>query len=179
MLRHLPRTCAVSVGLVIERTDRAQVDNIRRQLVVDAHFDVGADQHVLGTTDRAELWHSRDFIPEPDAACAVNTARHIRGHERTDVFVFNNALAILVTGYVAPIPHCEILQFALAALIANRAIEGMVDEQEFHRRFLRSNRFGRFCEDLHALGNGSRTGRHRLWRFFDLNEAHATVRGDA
>ena len=34
----------------------------------------------------------------------------------------------------------QVLQLALAALVADRAVERMVDQQEFHRRLLRGDR---------------------------------------
>ena len=54
----------------------------------------------------------------------------------------------------------------------------MVDQQEFHRRFLRGDSVGRPGEDFHALGHRLCARRDRLWRTFDINEAHAAIRGD-
>ena len=39
----------------------------------------------------------------------------------------------------------QILQLALAALIADRTIERMIDEQKFHGGALRRHRLGRFA----------------------------------
>ena len=50
-----------------------------------------------------------------------------------------DALALVEARDVAPEAHREILQLALAALIADRAVERMIDEQEFHRRALRAD----------------------------------------
>ena len=52
---------------------------------------------------------------------------------------FTTRLRSLKRDDVAAEAHREILQLALAALIADRAVERMIDEQEFHRRFLRGD----------------------------------------
>ena len=54
-LRHFPGAGVIAERLVIERPDRAQIDDVRRQLMIDAVFDVGADLHVLGVTGDANL----------------------------------------------------------------------------------------------------------------------------
>ena len=55
MLRHFPRTRAIAIRLVVERADRAQVDDVRRQLVIDALLDERADLGHLAAADRAQL----------------------------------------------------------------------------------------------------------------------------
>ena len=54
-----------------------------------------------------------------------------------EVLVLDHALALGVARDVAAEAHREILQLALAALVADRAVERMVDQQELHRRLLR------------------------------------------
>ena len=52
---------------------------------------------------------------------------------------WHDALALVVARDVAPEAHRQVLQLALAALIADRAVERVVDEQELHRRALRTD----------------------------------------
>src|SRR5690606_25965852 len=73
----------------------------------------------------------------------------------------------------------EILQLALAALVADRAVERMIDQQELHRALLRRYRALRAREDLHSVRDRRRASRQRLRRLLDVDEAHAAVRGDA
>ena len=134
MLRHLPRTRAIAIRLVVQRADRAQVDDVRRQLVIDALLDERADLGHLAAADRAELLEALDLLREAHAARAVNAARHVGGHERTEVLVLHHALALVVARDVAAEAHREILQLALAALVADRAVERMIDQQELHHR---------------------------------------------
>ncbi len=178
-LRHFPGAGAVPVRLVVQRADRAQVDDVGRQLVVDALLDERRDHRLLAAADRAERRDARDFLAEPHAARAVDAARHVGGDERAEVLVLEHALALGIARHVAPEAHREVLQLALAALVADRAVERMVDQQELHRRLLRRDRLGRFREDLHALGDRRRAGRQRLRRLLDLDQAHAAVGRDA
>ncbi len=94
-----------------------------------------------------------------------------------------SCIAVLVDA----IGHRLVLQVTLAALIANRAIQRMVDQQEFHHPFtglLDHRRFGR-NDWRFAIGAGAqiayteRTGSLRLWRAaFDFHKAHAAIAGD-
>ena len=147
--------------------------------MVDVLLDVGRDHNVLAAQSSTELWLALDLLAETHTARAVDAARHVCRHERSDVFVFDNALAVVVPRNVAAVAHRQVLQFAFAALVADRAVERMVDEQELHRRFLRGDGARRLGEDLHALGNRLGTGRDRLGRALDINETHATVGGHA
>ena len=52
----------------------------------------------------------------------------------------------------------------------------MVDKQEFHRRFLCSNRVTGTSFHDHAVIDRRSTGRHRLGHLFNFYQTHATVR---
>src|SRR3546814_7062567 len=79
----------------------------------------------------------------------------------------------------AAIGHRLILQIALAALIADRAIERMVDQQEFHHAFARGLDHRRGGEDFLIVGGGQRATRLRLGRpRLHLAEAHPAIRSE-
>src|SRR5206468_7633934 len=70
----------------------------------------------------------------------------------------------------------QVLQRALAALVADRAVERMVDKDELERRVLRlgGHRRGQRGLDDHPVGHGQRAGGLRLRRTgLDLAETHA------
>ena len=82
--------------------------------------------------------------------------------------------------------HRLILQIALAALIADRTVERMVDQQKFHHAFARFFDERRVCvDDLRAavpvrrqVVDRHRAARDRLRRALHFDEAHAAVTGD-
>ena len=115
-----------------QRADRAEVDDIALQFRGQRLLEIGRDLHVLAAADRAEFRNARDFGREADAARAMDAAVHRGLDERADIFVLDRALVLAVARGVDAIGHRLILQVALAALIADRAIERMVDQQEFH-----------------------------------------------
>src|SRR5690606_19243062 len=126
---HLPAASAVAKRLVVQRADRAKVDDVPGELVAYAALDVRADHDVLGAPDRAELLDPLDFGAEAHAARAVDAARHIGRDERTEVLVLHDALLLGIARYAPAEAEREILQLALAALVADRAVERMVDQQ--------------------------------------------------
>ena len=67
-------------------------------------------------------------------------------------------------GLAAAVGHRLVLQRALAALVADRAVERVVDQQELHDALLRlvGDRRGDLGVDDHALGDRQRAGGLRL-----------------
>src|SRR5690606_14483009 len=129
--------------------------------------------------DRAELLDPLNLGAEAHAARAVDAARHVRRDQRPEILVLHDALLLGVARHAAAEAEREVLQLALAALIADRAVERMVDQQELHRRLLRRDRALRAREDLHAVHDGRRARGGGLRRLLDLDEAHPAVRRDA
>src|SRR3546814_19427130 len=79
----------------------------------------------------------------------------------------------------AAIGYRLVLQIALAALIADRAVERMVDEQKLHHPFARLLYHRAVGLDDLPLGGRQRARRLRLRRAGrDLDEAHAAIAGD-
>ena len=174
----LPGAGTISERLRRQRADRAQVDDVTREFRIDRAAHERDDLGVLAAPDHAQLHDARNLLPESHAARAVDAARHVGRYQGPEVLVHHDALFFLVARPAAAVPHREVLQLALAALIADRAIERMVDEQEFHHALLRGHRLLRVRPHFHAVGDRRRTGRKGLGRLFHLHQTHATVGGD-
>ncbi len=140
----LPRTRRKRVGLGGQRTNGAKIDHIALQLGRHRVFEIGGDLHIFAAADRTELRNTGNFGREPDATRAMDTARHDRLDQRTYVFVFDRALVLLIAGRIDAVGHGLILQVAFPALIANRTIERMIDQQELHHPFTRLFHHRRF-----------------------------------
>ena len=108
----------------------------------------------------------------------MNATCHIGLNQRADIFIADYAFTLGKLRNIAAITHCEVLQFAFAALVAYRAVQGMVNEEKFHRRVLSINRFLRTGADLHPVHYRRRTCRHGFRCFFDLNQTHPAVSRD-
>ena len=78
---------------------------------------------------------------EAHAARAVDAARHLlHRDQRADVLGEDDALVLVVARRRRAVADREILQLALAALVADRAVERVVDQQELHHALLRLDR---------------------------------------
>ena len=177
--RELPGPRRVAERLRGQRADRADVDHVAGQLGVDRVADERDDLRVLAATDHAELHDAGDFLAEADAARALDATRHLLGRdERPQVLVEDDALRFGVPRRRSAIADREVLQLAFAALVADRAVERMVDQQELHHAVLRLLRLLRMRPDLHALGRRGRAGGQRLRRLLDLHQAHPAIGGD-
>src|SRR5262249_22046288 len=114
---------------------------------------------------------------EARAAVAEDAALAVEGDGRRDRDRFLEC--VLLEGHprvARAVPEREVLQRALAALVADPAVEWVVDEDELERRVLRLRRHLRRARRLHAHSvlSCQRAGRLRLRRHaLDLDETHA------
>ena len=182
-LGELPRPDLARPGPVIERANRAQINHVGTHLGEHALLEVGRDLHVFAATDGAKFLDAGDLGHEADAAGALDAARHRGLDQRPEVLVLDRAL---VLGEPRPADaecHCLILQIALAALIADRAIKRMIEEQElhhpfarlFHHRRQRADDLGAAIFVRHQIVDAHGTGRDRLWHALHFDQAHPTV----
>src|SRR6185312_12887276 len=95
------------------------VDDVAGQLGFHRLADVGADDLVLTAAHATQLVGAGDLAGEAHAARAVDAARHLGGHQRPDVLVGHRALALGEARHAATEAQRHVLQFALAALIAD------------------------------------------------------------
>ena len=177
-LGQLPRPRGEGIRRGRQRPHRAQVDHVARQLGRQRLFHVGADLQVLAAAGGAELRHAGDLGGEADAAGAVDAPGHDGLDQRPQVLVLHGALALAVAAAVEPVGHGLVLQVAFAALVADGAVQRVIDEQELHHPPARLLHPGRVGVDHHAVGHRHGAGRHRLGRPLHLHQAHAAVAGD-
>ena len=111
---------------------------------------------------------------EPGAAGAQHAALAVQQHLGGDVDrLGERALDVLEPGLAAAVGHRLVLQRALAALVADRAVQRVVDQQQLHHALLRlvGDRGGELGPDHHAVGDGGGAGRQRLALALDLDQA--------
>src|SRR6185312_2318614 len=141
--------------------------------------EIGRNFNVFAATYQADLRHAGDLGDEPDAARALDAAGHHRLDQRAHEFLFDGPLVVGIAAVVAAIAHGLVLQVALPALVADRAVQRVVDQQELHHPVAGLLDHRRVGEDLHVLGGRELTGDLRLGRAgLHLDEAHAAVAGD-
>ena len=186
-LAQFPRPRRKGIGLGGQRAHGAQVDDIALHIAVERLVQIGDDLAVLAAAGLAHLGDARHFGGETHAAGARNAARHRRAHKRAEVDVIHGALWLFEPRLGNAVGHGLILKVAFAALIANRAIERVVDEDKFHHPFARlfhHRRIG-FHHGRLPLGTRAqildlhRAGGRRFGRAADhFDKAHAAIARD-
>src|SRR5215213_9732653 len=157
----LPRALLEQLRLLQQGSDRAHVGEIARQLARHRLLEVRGDLAVLAAIQHADLVDPGDLGREADAARALDAPVHRRLDDRAHIFVVERALVLLVAREAAAVGHRLVLKVAFAALVADRAIERVVDEQELHHPFARLLDHRRVGADHLAVGG--RQSAARLW----------------
>ena len=175
------------IGFAGQRANRAQINDVALQVAVQRGVQIAGDLRVFAPARLAHLGDARDFGGKAHTAGAGNTAGHLGGHQWPQVQILGRAFGLAVAAEIDAERHCLILQITLAALIANRAIQGVVDQQELHHAFAGAfdhRRFG-FHHRCLAFGTGAQIfDLHRarcrgFWRAADdLYQTHPAIARD-
>ena len=135
---------------------------------------------MLATVGHAQLHHPSDFLSKTDASRAVDASTHLfHRDQRPHILVEHHPLFLLVPGSRASVANCQILQLTFATLIADWAVQWVIDEQELHHRLLSLDSLFTVGADHHSLGHRGRASGHRLGSLFNVHQAHAAIRRDA
>ena len=175
-LLEVPRPGLEAVRLGRERADRADLHGVapevRRERVVGEGVDLGLVAPALEVDERI----ARDLLGEARAAVAEDAALAVEQHEVADRDRLLEVPLLLDEPALArPVGVGVVLQRALAALVADRAVERVVDEQELEDAVLRLLRGRRLGVDDHAVGDRDHAARlqRRPAAGVDVDDAHA------
>src|SRR3546814_14501022 len=114
------------------------------------------------------------FFNETSTTGTYTDGNHLAPHDALPIY---RALVLGEAAAVEAVGHGLVLQVALAALVADRAVERMVDEQELHDAVARLLHLVGVGLDHHALADRHGAGGDRLGRTLHLDQAHAAVAG--
>jgi hypothetical protein len=170
----VPRARAEAVGLARQRADGAQLDDVaaeRRHVRVAVEGgDVGLGAALL----EHELVVLGDLLGVAHAAVAEDAALAVDRDQRRQLErLLEVALGLDEPRAAAAPAEGDVLQRALAALVADRAVERVVDEQELDHRLLRLVHARGLGVDDHAVLDRRRAAGLELRDALDLHEAHA------
>ena len=177
-LAELPGAGGEGIGFGCQRTNGAKINNISGQFAIQSLLQIGGNFHIFAAVDRAQILHPGHFRCKPDAARTMDAAGHGRLDQRTHVLFRDGAFQLKITAGAGPVGHGLILQITFAALIADRAIQRMIDKKEFHRPFSAFLHLLAVSMDDHAIACRHRTGSDQLWRLFHLHQTHAAISGN-
>ncbi len=158
-----------------QRAHRADLHGVAAEVARERFVGERVDLGLIAAVDEMDQRVAGDLFREPGAAVAQDAALAVE----EDVVVdrdglFEVALLFDEAGLAGPIGHRLILERALAALVADRAIEGMVDEQELEDAVLGLLGDVGLGVDHHVVADGQHaTGlQRRTATGVDLDDAH-------
>ncbi len=160
-----------------ERADRAELDHVAAERGAVRLVLERRDQRLCATVSGHELPVLGDVRGEAGAAVAEDAALTVERDRRRDRDrLVERPLRKRHPRVPGAVLEGQILERALAALVADRAVERMVDEDELERRLLplRGLRGRLRRPHHHPVLGGQGAARLQLGHPLDLDEAHAT-----
>ena len=140
---HLPWARLVAVAAAGQRAYGADVDAhaafFAVELIVAIGNDDGADAAVL----HAQRPHIHAFAAYADAAVAKDAARAVVEDSGRPLLLVAMMLGLFVKALAGAVLEGHVLQFALAAGVADRAVERVIAKQQLDGGFARLGDFRR------------------------------------
>jgi len=118
------------------------------------------------------------FLGEPDAPCAMDASVHVGDHQGSDVFVLDCSFELIEPSSAISVEVGKVLEIAVASLIADGAVEGVVGQQKLHGASLGVPGVLGGGVYFHGWGDLRAAGCDGLGCFFYLDEAHSAVAGN-
>ncbi len=153
------------VGRPGQRADRADLHGVAGEVRLERHLGGRADLLLGAALEQVDERVARDLVGEARAPLAQHAAFAVEQHVRRDRDRLRERSLDVVESRIRPaVAHGLVLQRALAALVADRAVERVVDEQEFHDALLGLVGHGRreLGLDDHARHDGRGARRRRF-----------------
>src|SRR5581483_6811830 len=139
--------------LALERADRADVGGADRVVIVESAV-VDVEHGAVAEIEDRKLAGLADFAAEAHASAAQNAAFLVEEHPLADV----DALFVLAPRFQrarkpASEAHRVVLQPALAGLVADRAVQRMVEQEHLKYAAARQRNFGVFGLHDHPVAH--------------------------
>ncbi len=170
---HLPGARLIPIRAAGERAHRANVDAHAAFVAFQMIEMVGLDHRHRAAIAHAQRLHAHALVADAHAAITQDAARLVVKHNRRPLLFVRMQLLLQEPALAHPVAEGHVLQFALAALVAHRAIQRMVGQQKFQRALARLVHLRRIGVDHHAFGHRQRAAHLQLGRLFHFHQAHA------
>ena len=168
----LPGAGLVAIRAAGERADRADVDAHAALLAVELVVPVRNNFRMRPAESDAQRIDVHRFVADPHAAITENAARGVEVDQRRELFLRNVDFFHGEAALGSSVTEDHVLELAFAALVADRAVERVVDEQKLQGRLPGLCHLLGLGSDFHAFGDDGGAGRLQFWNFCDLHHAH-------
>ena len=132
---HFPRASFIAIRFAGQRADRADVDTSAALIALEVIALIGSDLTHDAAIHDAERVDAHAFIADTNAAVAKNAPGRIEEHDRRKLLFIHVMLHFGEPALAGAVREHHVLQFALAALIADRAIERVIRQQQLEHGF--------------------------------------------
>ncbi len=170
---HLPGPRLVAVAAAGQRADRANVDAHAALLAVKLVAVVRDNDGVDGAVVDAEGPDIHALAAHANAAIAKDAPRAIVENGRRPLLLVAMKFHFDELAFACAVLEVHVLQLALAAGVANGAVERMVAEEQLDGGFARLRDLSRLGDEDLAFGDGGGAGSLQLGDFFLAYNAHA------
>ena len=170
---HLPGPRFVAVAAAGERAHGANIDAHAALLAVELMAAVGHDHGVGAAVVHAQGPNVHAFAAHANAAVTEDAARAVVKDGGRPLLLVAMILGFDVVAFARAVAEGHILQLALAARVANGAVERVIAEKQFDGGLARLRNLGRFSNEYLALRDGRGAGGLQLGYFILAHDAHA------
>src|SRR4029077_5504653 len=169
---HFPRARLVPVRATGERADGANIDAHAALFAFEVIFAVRNDHAVGAAHAHAQRLDVHAFVANAHAAEAEDAAGSIVVDKLRPLFFGAMDFFFDEAAGIRSVAEHHVLQFALAAFVADGAIERVVGQQEFQHVFARvAPLLGVGAHD-HTFSRNHGAGGLQLGHFFNFDQAH-------
>src|ERR1700683_4704232 len=123
---HLPWARLVAIGAAGQRAYRANIDAHPAFFAIQCARGVGQNHRMHATRAHAERLHIHTFVADTHATEAEDAARSVVKHERRPLLFGIVKVFLGEATVIETVAESHVLQFALATLVAYRAIKRVV-----------------------------------------------------
>src|SRR5580700_3977115 len=148
---HFPRPSFVTICAGGQSAHRANVDAHATLFAIEVVALVRRDDRTHAAVLHPERPNVHAFSADAHAAIAQNATRTVKVDDWRPLLLFAVILNVDELGFGSAVGESHVLQFTLAAGIADRTVKGMVAEEQLHHGFTCLMDLIAFGGDGHAL----------------------------
>ncbi len=156
------------------RSDRTDLNAAPAKLAIEGVRAEGLDFRHRAATDRCQSFDVHDLIAVSDAAETLHAAIHLRLDERTEIFFLKDALGFHEPAGCGVLVR-EVLEIALAPLIADRTVQRMVGKDKLQHRLMGVVDHGGGGAYAHPFVGRCAASGLQLGHLLDFNQTHTAI----
>src|SRR5207302_9043279 len=170
---HFPRACLVAIRARGQRAYRTNINAHAALFAIEVVLHVRHDSRTGAAVLNSESPNIHPLAADANAAITQNAAGAIEVHDWRPLLFIAMRLDVYVFRFSCAVGERHVLQFTLAAGIANWTIQWMISKQHLDHALARLTNLIAVRGNDHAFGDARGAGGLQLRHLFDPHQAHA------